>query len=314
MTQFGKLEVMRPRIFRYVAAIAVVLTLSFVASGQSRTVNFITEPNATIWIDGVLYGRSDAAGKFTSSTVAPGRRAIRVRADGFAEANKSLLATQKGDYRVALVKTTDEAELQFQEGERQSTQDRAKAVAAYRAAIKLKPRYTQAHIALIRTLADGREPEEARKAIAELRKFAPINSDATVIEGRIYKDNDDEDKAIAAFKRSITQARGFQPEAYTGLGLLYKERAESLADDEVQSKAAYAEASKNLYLAVKQLSGAPDAMIVGQLLGLIYEQQGKYKEAIALYKGLLRDFPDASEAEAVRSFITQLEKQMAEQP
>lgn len=305
---------MKSNVFRTFAALAVVLGLYFTVSAQSRTVNFITEPGATVWIDGVLYGKANEEGKFTVTTVSPGRRAIRVRADGFAEANKTLLPTQKGDFAVKLVTTTDEAELQFQEGERQSTQDRAKAKAAYRAAIKLKPRYLQAHVALIRTLADGREPEAAQKAIAELRKFAPANSDATVIEGRIYKDNDEEDKAIAAFKRSITQARGFQPEAYTGLGLLYKERAESLSDDETLSKAAYTEAAKNLSIAVKQLAGAPDAMIVGQLLGLIYEQQHRYKDAIALYKGLLRDFPTAPEAEAVRSFITQIEKQLAEQP
>lgn len=305
---------MKVNIFSAIAMPFVVFSLYFTASAQARSVNFITEPAATIWIDGVLYGKTNEEGKFTVSTVSPGRRSIRVRADGFAEANKTLLPTQKGDFSVKLVKTNDEAELQFQEGERQSTQDRAKAVAAYREAIKLKPRYLQAHIALIRTLAEGREPDAAQKAITELRKFAPTNSDATVIEGRIYKDNDEEDKAIAAFKRSITQARGFQPEAYTGLGLLYKERAESLSDDEIQSKAAYTEAAKNLSIAVKQLSGAPDAMIVGQLLGLIYEQQRKYKEAIALYKGLLRDFPTAPEAEAVRSFITQIEKQLAGQP
>jgi cytochrome c-type biogenesis protein CcmH/NrfG len=87
-----------------------------------------------------------------------------------------------------------------------------------------------------------------------------------------------------------------------------------MSDDEAGAKAEYVESAKNLSIAVKQLAGAPDAMIVGQLLGLIYEQQRKYKDAIALYKGLLRDFPTAPEAEAVRSFITQIEKQLAEQP
>ena len=291
-----------------------VLLLAAAAVAQSRTITVVTEPNASVWIDSVFYGKTGGNGRFTIDTVSPGRRSLRVRADGFAEANKIVTPTNKGDLVVRLTKTIDKAELLFQEGERQSTQDRAKAAAAYRAAMKLKPRYLQAHIALIRTLADGRQPEAAQQAIAELRKFAPANSEATVIEGRIFKDNNDEDKAIAAFKRSISQARGFQPEAFTGLGLLYKERAESLSDDDALAKAAYLEAAENLSVAVKQLAGAPDAMIVGQLLGLIYEQQHKFKDAIALYKGLLRDFPNAPEAEAVRSFITQIEKQMAEQP
>jgi cytochrome c-type biogenesis protein CcmH/NrfG len=64
---------------------------------------------------------------------------------------------------------------------------------------------------------------------------------------------------------------------------------------------------------VKQLGGAPDAIVVSQLLGLVYEKQNKFKEAIALYEEFLRTFPNAVEAEAVRSFIVQLRKQMAEQ-
>ena len=80
-----------------------------------------------------------------------------------------------------------------------------------------------------------------------------------------------------------------------------------------QETAAYNEAAKNFVVAVKQLGSAPDAIVVTQLLGLVYEKQKKYKEAIALYEEFLRIFPDVPEAEAVRSFIVQIKKQMAEQ-
>ena len=103
----------------------------------------------------------------------------------------------------------------------------------------------------------------------------------------------DEDKAIAAFKRAISEGRGFQPEAYTGLGILYKDRAESFAGsaDYDQETASYQEAAKYLAVAAKQLGSAPDAMVVYQLLGLIYERQKKFKEAIAVYEHFLGLFP-----------------------
>ena len=114
---------------------------------------------------------------------------------------------------------------------------------------------------------------------------------------------------------AIAEGKGFQPEAYAGLGLLFKEKAEGLggAAELAEENAAFAEAAKNLAVAVKQLAGAPDAIVVYQLLGLVYERQKKFKEAIAVYEEFLRVFPDVSEAAAVESFIVQIKKQMAEQ-
>jgi tetratricopeptide (TPR) repeat protein len=246
--------------------------------------------------------------------VTPGRRSIRVRADGFAEAVKPLLPAQKGEISIPLTRSSDEAWLAFQEGERQSSMDRAKAAEAYRKAIKLNPKLAAAHIGLARVLSDGGDQEAALAAIKALRRVAPRNSEASAIEGRIYKELDQEAKAIASFRRAIAEGGGFQPEAYAGLGLLYKEKAESAGDPEdPEVVQAAAEAAKNLSIAVKQLSGAPDAIVIMQLLGLIYERQKRYKEAIAVYEDFLRIFPDSSEAEAVRSFIVQINKQMAEQ-
>ena len=127
--------------------------------------------------------------------------------------------------------------------------------------------------------------------------------------------NGEEAKATAAFKRSILEGKGFQPEAYTGLGILYKEKAEGLAGsgDFEKENTNYTEAAKNFRSAVKQLSGAPDAIVVYQLLGLVYERQKKYTEAIGVYEEFLRLFPNAAEAEAVRSFIVQIKKDMASQ-
>lgn len=308
-----------PQASAYISAatFAAVLTVHTFAQppASNRTINIITEPNASVWIDGVRYGSTDANGRLTIRTVSRGRHSVRVRADGFSETNKPLLPTQRGDIVIKLAKTANEAELVFQEAERQAVLDRQKAAEAYRKAIGLNPKLVAAHIGLARTLSESGDFEGALKAIAALKKVSPANAEGSVIEGRVYKDVDDEAKAIGAFKRSIALGKGFQPEAYTGLGLLYKEKAEGLGGDpgEPDVAAAYAEASKNLAVAVKQLSGAPDAIVIYQLLGLIQERQGKLKEAIATYEDFLKIFPDSNEAEAVRSFIVQIRKQLAGQ-
>lgn len=296
-----------------ISAFVVIIAASVSATAQARSITVMSEPDARVWISGVLYGTTDANGRLEIRSVYPGRRVIRVLAPSFAEVSKPLLPTQKGEIKIPLTETKDEAELAFHEGERQSTLDRAKAEAAYRNAIAANPKLLSAHLGLLRTLAEGRTYEKALVALKELRKVSPRNPEATAIEGRIHKDLGDETKAIATFKRSITEGGGYQPEAYAGLGLLYKDRAEGLADEEEQQTAAYNEAAKNLMTAVKQLSGAPDAAVIYQLVGMIYEEQKRYKEAIDLYEDFLKTFPDSPEAEAVRSFIVQIKKEMAAQ-
>lgn len=291
----------------------LILLAAFAAAAQTRKITIVTEPDARIWINGVLYGTTDENGRLEIKTVLPGRRTIRVLAPSFSEVSKPLLPTQRGEIKIPLTETRDPAELAFHEGERQSTLDRAKAEAAYRKAIAADPKLVSAHVGLLRNLAEGRSYDKALTALKELRKVSPRNAEASAIEGRIHKDLGDEEKAIASFKRAITEGGGFQPEAYAGLGLLYQSRAEGLGDEEDKQTAAYNEAAKDLMMAVKQLSGAPDAAVIYQLVGMIYEQQKRYKEAIALYEDFLKTFPDSPEAEAVRSFIVQIKKEIAAQ-
>ncbi len=135
-------------------------------------------------------------------------------------------------------------------------------------------------------LLDAQKPFEAAKVIGELRKISPRNAEASAVQGRIDKDLGDEEKAIVSFQRAITEGRGVQPEAYTGLGLLYKERAEGFGGEgDLENETAnYDQAAKYLKTALKQLSGAPDSSVLYQLLGLIYERQKKFNEAIEVLR------------------------------
>ena len=290
-------------------------TISAQKAAPTRIITVVTEPKAAVWLDDILLGKTGESGNLTIKSVTAGAHKIRVRADGFKETTQNLLAAQTGDVKIALVKTTDEAELAFQEAERLSEIDRDKAITAYRRAISLRPKYAEANLALARILSAKSDYDGAHKAIAEARKARLNYAEASAVEGRIYVLEENEEKAIAAFKRAVTEGKGVQPEAHTGLGLLYKEKAEGFgAEGDFESEAAnYQLAIASFKKAVAQLSGAPDAITIYQFIGLAYEKMKKYKEAIAAYEEFLRVFPDANEATAVRSFIVQLKKQMSEQ-
>ena len=280
-------------------------------SGQFRVITIATEPGATVWVDGVRFGKADSDGKLEVRTLSTGGHSLRVRADSFKERIVSITAAQKGAIRVALTKTTDSAELAFQEAERLSLIDREKAIDAYKKAIKLRPAYPDAFVALARVQSETGDLEEAERAIASARKLRPAFAEASAVLGRIYKDLGQEEKAIAAFDRAISEGKGFQPEALAGLGLLYKEKAEGFggAGEFDAEQVNYAEAAKYLRRSVKQISGAPDAVVIYQLLGLVYERIQNYQEAIDIYEEFLRIFQDSSDATAIRSFIVQLKKQ-----
>ncbi|MFL6467272.1 MAG: tetratricopeptide repeat protein [Pyrinomonadaceae bacterium] len=292
--------------------IIFVLSIASISLSAQRAALIKTEPNASVWLNGVLYGKTDASGALEIKNAPPGPQNVRVRADGFKEATKPLLA---GSNQITLVKTTDETELAFQEAERLAVVDRAKAAEAYRKAIKLKPAYIDAHIGLARILSEAGDNEGADKAIKAALRLNPRNAEAAAVDGRIQKALGQETKAIAAFKRAIANGGGFQPEAYTALAMLYQERAEASAGegDMAGETRNYDEAARNFSVAVKQLGTGADAPTVYQLLGLVYERQKKFREAITLYETFLRLFPDSVESEAVRSFIVQIKKQMAEQ-
>ena len=324
-TLFGKLRPKNPtaRIFVFAFfAMVSVFAVSIAAqikkpndqTGNFRLITVVTEPNAIVWLDDIRYGKTDENGKLGIKTVSTGKHSIRVRAEGFRQTTLTLIPAQKGEVKIALTKTTDESEIAFQEAEKMLTSDREKAVELYRKAIKLRPKYPEAYLALARVLSDSRNLEEALLAVRQAKKQRLNYAEASAVEGRIHKENGDEDKATAAFKRSITEGKGFQPEALTGLGLLYKEKAEGVGGANFdQEQAYYLEAVKYLQSGIKQLSGAPDAEVLYQLLGLIYEKMKKYEDAIAVYEEFLRVFPDSNESSAVRSFIVQIKKLQSEQ-
>ncbi len=276
---------------------------------KTRVITVTTQPDATVWVDDIKQGKTDSTGNLTIKFVASGTRKLRVRAFGYKEVSQSLLPTQN-QVNITLTKTTDPAELAFQEAEKMLTVDRAKAIELFQKAAGLRPKYAEAYVAMARAMSDSGDNEAALEAIANGRKARPIYPEASAVEGRIHKADSEEAKAIAAFKRAIKEGNGFQPEAHTGLGLLYKEKAEGFATQGEFEKEAetYKLAAAELKIALAQLAGTEPVLY--ELLGVTYEKMQKPNEAIAIYEEYLRLFPNTNEATTFRSYIVQLKKQM----
>lgn len=288
----------------------LLLTISTVFAQQTRKITVVTEPNAIVWIDDIKRGETDETGKLVVKPVRLGNRKMRVRADGFKEVSTTLKAIQKGEVKVPLVKTTDEAELTYQKAERMMEEDKLQAAELYQKAIKLRPKYAEAYLGLARALSESGKLKEAHEAVKNGRKIRPIYSELTAVEGRIYRAEGDEENVIKSFERAIREGGGFQPEAYTGLAILFKEKAEfaGSSGDFDEEDDNYDKAAKYFIKAIEQLSGTEP--IVYYFLGGIYEKQEMYKEAIGVYEQFIRDMPDHDEVSVMQSFIVQIKKRM----
>jgi tetratricopeptide (TPR) repeat protein len=262
-----------------------------------------TEPGAIVWIDEIRRGTTDTSGKLAITKLKPGRHTIRVRANGFKEVSTPLLPN-KHALDIRLVRTTDQAELTFQEAEtaREQAKDEAgrqKAVELYRAALKLRPAFPAANVGLARALLSLDQFNPALEQIAAARRTRRIYPEASAVEGRIHHQAAFEDDAIRSFRRSIQEARGFQPEAHVGLAMVLEEKGQNV------------EAIAALRKAIDQLSDSEP--VIYQMLGAAYERTQNYKEAMEAYEKYLELAPNGSLAPALRSIIDQLRRDAAGQ-
>ncbi len=267
---------------------------------SGRPLTIVTEPNAIVWLDEIRRGTTDAAGKLSLAQVSPGGHSLRVRASGFKEVTLPVPPAQRGEIRVRLVRTSDDAELTFQQAEiaREAAKDdpsRQKSADLYRQALRLRPAFPAAHVGLARVLMDLNDSKGALAEIESARRDKPVYPEASAAEGRVYRETGQTDEAIGSFNRAIRESHGFQPEAHVGLGRVYEDKGQ------------YELAAREYQIAINQLSETEP--IIYQLLGAAYEKTGKNKEAVVAYENYLRLAPNGSLAPAVRSILEQLREQ-----
>jgi tetratricopeptide (TPR) repeat protein len=279
-----------------------VLLFSIAPVIHAQTALTITsEPNAIVWIDEIRRGTTDASGKLSIAKVSAGRHSVRVRANGFKESVTPLLPGRR-TLDVKLVRTTDQAELLFQEAEtaREKARDdpsMQKAADLYRQAIKARPAYPAAQVGLARVLMDLNEFKDAHAAIDAARRTRPAYAEASAVEGRLYREEAFGDDAIRSFRRAIREGGGVQPEAYVGIARVYEDKGQ------------FAEAIVEFKKALAQLSDSEP--VIYQMIGAAYEKMEKPKEAVAAYEKYLQLAPNGSYAAAIRSILDQLKREAA---
>lgn len=265
-------------------------------ANTARTLTIVSEPGAIVWMDEIRRGATDPTGRLLLKT-SPGAHKLRVRANGFKETTLPIPPAQRGEIKVRLLRTNDQAELTFQQAEsaREQSRDEAarqKAADLYRQTLRLRPAFPAAHVGLARVLLDLNDTNGALAEIEAARRGRPSYPEASAVEGRIYRETAQMDEAFGSFNRAIRESRGFQPEAHVGLGLIYEDRGQ------------YDLAAHEFQIAINQLSDTEP--IIYQLLGVAHEKGGKNKEAILAYENYLRLAPNGSLAPAVRSIVQQL--------
>lgn len=268
-------------------------------SAPALTIN--TEPNAAVWIDEIRRGTTDAAGKLAISNVSNRRHTIRVRAQGFKESTTPLLAGRRA-ISVKLVPTTDQAELLFQQAETarekaREDKDREKAVELYQQALKIKPAIPAARVGLARLFLDMDQFEKAHDEIEAARKLKPTYSEASAVQGRIFREQAFNTEAIRSYRRAIREAGGVQPEAHVGLARVLEDNGD------------FNDAIVEYRKAIEQLSDSEP--VIYQLLGAAYEKAQKPKEAVTAYEKYLQLAPNGSYATAIRSILDQLKREAA---
>ena len=301
--RFGSL----PALAVFCAALTLAPFLSDVRSQQRAAQSsapalvITTQPNAAVWIDEIRRGTTDASGQLSLKNVSNRRHTVRVRATGFKETTAALLPGRR-TLAVKLVPTTDQGELLFQQAETaretaRAETDRQKAVELYEQALKVKPALPAAHVGLARLYLDMNQFDKAHDEIDAARKLKPIYAEASAVDGRIYREQALNPDAIKAYRRSIREAAGFQPEAHVGLARVYEDNSD------------FNEAIVELRKAIDQLSDSEP--VIYQMLGAAYEKVQKPKEAVAAYEKYLELAPNGSYASAIRSILIQLKREAA---
>ena len=285
---------------KVVVAVVLSLLAAPVIHAQA-TLTVTTEPNAIVWIDEIRRGTTDASGKLTLTKVSAGRHSVRVRANGFKESTATLRPGRRA-LAVRLVRTTDAAELKFQEAEaaREKARDDPSlqnAADLYREAINLRPAFPAAQVGLARVLMSLNEFKEAHAAIDAARRTHPAYAEASAVEGRVYREEAFDDEAIRSFRRAIKEAGGVQPEAYVGMAKVWEDKGQ------------FAEAIVEYKKALVQLSDSEP--VIYQMLGAAYERVEKPKDAVVAYEKYLELAPNGSYAAAIRSILDQLKREAA---
>jgi tetratricopeptide (TPR) repeat protein len=281
--------------------IAVALSAGLAAQAPSTTSLLIkSAPGTTIWIDILRFGKIPESGEMAISNLRPGPHTLRACLKGRREITQSITLSANAPQTITLNFTApaDKAELSFQAAEELRERGKhADAILQYRNAIRLRPGFTAAHLAIARSMQVTDQYDEAYAHLrAAMRARPGPFPEAHTITGNLKRAQGFTDDALRSYQTAVSQSKGSHPEPYTGLALIQQDR--NRPD----------EAIKYFRLALARANDTEPVLYF--LIGNALEREYRFKEAVEVYEKYLLLEPQGTQAASVRSIIKQLKKEI----
>ena len=274
------------------------------ASPTSRTnaigsLKVITEQSGSVvFINNVRHGITDDKGELDLLHVIAGSYPVRVRTTGYVDWNGSIVI-QPGSsrtLRVTQAPTTDGAVLHFQKGESLRDKGRNKeSVEEYKQAIALRANFSEARIAMARSLIMLQDFQDAENQLqTAIKAGGRTHIEAQTVLANLRRAQGLVDESIAEYRKAIRLASGNSFEAHIGLAIALNEQGK--VDEAVKE------------YRVGIIQDMETEPILYYQLGEILEKAARNKEAIEAYRSYLRLDPEGEYASAVESIIERLKE------
>ena len=282
--------------------LALLLIVSVKAQPRRATgaLKVITgQAGSVVFINNVRHGVTNDKGELDLPRVIAGSYAARVRTVGYSDWNGPVIIAAGGNRNLKVTQrpTSDQATLHLQKGDQLRDSGKNKdAVKEYEEALRLRPVFPEAQIALARSSTTLQNFEQAEKHIqAAIKNGGRTLVEAQTVLANLRRNQGLVEESIAEYKKALRLARGNSFEAHIGLAIALNEA------DRVD------EAVKEYRIGIAQdMETEP---ILYYQLAEILEKANRNKEAIEAYRNYLRLDPEGEYASAVESIIERLKEE-----
>jgi tetratricopeptide (TPR) repeat protein len=267
------------------------------ATGALKVIT--SQAGSVVFINNIRHGATNDKGELDLPRVRAGSYPMRVRTVGFSDWNGSVIITANSSrtLKVTQPPTTDQATLHYQKGDALRERGKNKeAVEEYQQALVLRPNFSEARLAMIRSLIALQDFQEAEKQIsAMLKATGRTLADAQTVLANLRRHQGLIEESITEYKKAIRLAQGNSFEAHIGLAIALNEMNDPKLIDEI--------AREYRIGIIQDMETEP---VLYYQLGEILEKAGRNKEAIAAYRNYLRLDPEGEYASAAESIIERL--------